>query len=221
MTVEYFETKQAIIQACRWLEEHNYVVGTYGNVSMRVPGGLVITPSRVNYAELTPGDMVTVSEEGRVTDGVRLPSSELEIHRAIYLARPEIGAVVHTHSLAATALSCTHRTIPVIVEEQSQVIGGEIPCTRYVPAGRHKELGAEAAYALGTSNALLLANHGALSCGSTLEEALFACTIVERVAHMYLLTSAAGGAVAIPPEFVASERTRYLYTYGKAEDQSE
>ena len=221
MIVEYFEIKQAIIQACHWLEEKGYVVGTYGNVSMRVPGGLVITPSRVSYGTLTPGDMVTVSEAGQVVGGVRPPSSETEIHRALYLARPEVGAVVHTHSLAATALSCTHCTIPVIVEEQSQVVGGEIPCTRYVPAGHHKELGKEVARTLSAGNALLLANHGAVSYGSTLEEALFVCTIVERIAQMYLLTGAAGGPIAIQPEFVASERARYLYKYGKAEDQAE
>jgi L-fuculose-phosphate aldolase len=215
------EVKQAIIDACLWLEEKGYFIGTYGNVSVRVEGGLIITPSRVDYRSLTPEDMVWVSDEGQLVEGVRLPSSELEVHRCIYLRRADIGAIVHTHSLAATALACMRREVPVIVEEQAQVIGSVIPCTRYVPAGQHRRLGEEAARALGDCNALLLANHGAVSCAATLEEALFTCVIVERVAQMYLLTSAAGGPLTIPQEFVISERERFLYRYGKAEDHAE
>lgn len=221
MIIEHLEMKQAIINACLDLEGKGYLVGTYGNISVRVPGGLIITPSRINYSALTPEDMVTVSDNGQILEGIRLPSSELEVHRSIYLCRPDVGAVVHTHSLVATALSCMHKTIPVIVEEQSQVIGGAIHCTRYVPAGQHERLGEEAAQTLGKSNALLLANHGTVSCGRTLDEALFTCIVVERVAQMYVFTHSAGGVVTtIPEEYVASERERFLYKYGRAEDRA-
>jgi L-fuculose-phosphate aldolase len=216
--MDHLDLKREMIRVCHRLVDLGYVVGTYGNVSARVPGGLVITPSRVDYAALTPDDMVTVSDNGARIEGVRLPSSELEVHRQIYLARPDVQAVVHTHSLYATTLSCRHDTIPTIVEEQSQVIGGEIRCTRYVPAGQHEALGRETARVLGASNAVLLANHGTVSCGRSLEEALFACIVVERVAHMRLLTSS-GDAVSIPPEFVASERDRFLHRYGTAADR--
>src|SRR5205807_5633115 len=141
--------------ACLRLREMGYIVGTYGNLSARIPGGLVITPSRVDYAELTPADLVSVSDAGAALNGTRLPSSELEVHRQIYLRRPDVGAVVHTHSLHATALSCLHQTVPVIVEEQSQVVGAEIRCTQYVPAGQHKKLGEEVARTLGDSNGVL------------------------------------------------------------------
>ena len=92
-----------------------------------MPGGLIITPSRVDYARLTREDLVTVSDAGVVLAGTRLPSSELEVHRRVYLRRPDLNAILHTHSLHATALSCCHETIPVIVEEQAQVVGGDIP----------------------------------------------------------------------------------------------
>jgi len=210
--------RREIIAACLQLEAWGHVIGTYGNVSVRIPGGLLITPSRVDYHVVQPEDIVAVSLEGQVTAGTRLPSSELQVHLQIYLHRPEVGAVVHAHSLYATALSCLHGNVPVIVEEQSQVVGSEIRCTRYVPAGQHRELGVEVAATLGESMAVLLANHGTVSCGRTLAEALLTCQVVERVAQMHLLTSVAGSAIPIPPEFVASERARWLYRYGKAED---
>ncbi len=216
--MDHLDLKREIILTCQRLVELGYVIGTYGNVSARVPSGLIITPSRVDYAALTPRDMVTVADDGAQIEGTRLPSSELEVHRQIYLARPDVHAIAHTHALHATALSCRHDTIPVIVEEQSQVIGGEIRCTDYVPAGQHEALGRETAQALGASNAVLLANHGAVSCGRSLEEALFACVVVERVAQMRLLTSI-GNAVPIPPEHVASERDRFLHRYGTASDR--
>jgi L-fuculose-phosphate aldolase len=218
MSPEYQDLKTRIIQTCLLLEEMGYVVGTYGNVSARAGDNLIVTPSRVDYHVLTAEDLVTVSLDGSVLDGSRLPSSEMEVHRQIYRARADVGAIVHTHSLYATAVSCMQRIIPVIVEEQSQVIGGEIRCTRYVPAGQHRRLGEEVARTLGQSNAVLLANHGIVSCGRSLEEALFACRIVERAAQMYLLAVAAGGPVPIPTEYVISERDRYLNRYGTDKD---
>ena len=216
--MDHLALKQQVIECCHRLVDLGFLIGTYGNASARVPGGLVITPSRVDYADLEPEDMVTVSDEGAILTGSRLPSSELEVHRQIYLRRPDINAILHTHSLHATALSCCQTTIPVIVEEQAQVVGGEIHCTRYVPAGRHEALGEETARALGASNAVLLANHGVVNCGRSLDEALFTCVIVERIAQMFLLTRAIG-VVPIPPEHIASERDRFLHRYGTAADR--
>ncbi len=212
------ELKKEIIAVCLQLEALGYTIGTYGNVSARVEEGLVITPSRVSYQSLAPEDLVTISLDGRALEGFRPPSSELEVHRQIYVRRPDVMAIAHTHSLYATALSCLHDTIPVIVEEQSQVIGGEIRCTRYVAAGRHRELGQEVAESLGRSNALLLANHGTLSCGRSLAEALFTSQIVERAARIRLLTGVKREAVPIPQEAVRSERERWLHKYGTSAD---
>jgi L-fuculose-phosphate aldolase len=220
MSVDYLDLREEIIATCLRLEELGYVIGTYGNVSARVEAGLLITPSRVDYRLLKPEDIVTVSLAGKVISGMRLPSSELQVHLQIYVQRHDVGAVVHTHSLYATALSCIHDTIPVIVEEQSQVVGSEIRCTRYVPAGQHQKLGEEVARTLGNSMALLVANHGTVSCGRTLAEAVFTAQIVERVAQMRLMTSALGGAIPIPQEYVVSERERWLYKYGRAEDKA-
>lgn len=217
---DYRELKQAVIDACLRLQAMGYLVGTYGNASARVPGGLIVTPSRVDYNRITPDDMVVVSDDGQLVDGHRPPSSETSVHRLILNARPDIGAVFHTHSLYASALSCLHETIPVIIEEQSQVIGAEIRCSRYVPAGQHHALGEEAVHALGGGNAVLLANHGVVACGRTIDEAVFTAQVAERVAHMYLLTRAVGVPVPIPQEYVESERDRWLYKYGTAADRA-
>ncbi len=215
---DYRELKQSIIDACLLLEARGDIIGTYGNASARIPGGLIVTPSRVDYHAITPDDMMTVADDGSILDGHRIPSSETSVHRLIFLARPDVGAILHTHSFYATALSCLHETAPVIVEEQSQVIGDEIRCADYVPAGQHHKLGETVAHALGGGNAVLLANHGVVVCGRTVDEALFVAQVAERVAHMHLLTR--GAAIPIPPEFVRSERDRWLYKYGTAADNS-
>jgi L-fuculose-phosphate aldolase len=217
--LQHLALKQEIIATCLKLEELGFTIGTYGNVSARVTEGLLVTPSRVDYAAMTPEDIVTVSLSGEVLNGIRLPSSEMDVHRLVYVNRPDVGGVIHSHSLYATALSCLHDTIPVIVEEQSQVIGAEIHCTQYVPAGQHLALGEEVARALGSSNSVLLANHGTLSCGRTLAEALFATRITERIAQMRLMTLGAGSVVPIPEEYVRSERERWLYKYGTQADR--
>lgn len=216
----YEAEKRSIIAACLQLEAEGYIIGTYGNVSVRAAEGLIITPSRVSYREITPADMMVVDLDGAVLDGFRVPSSETSVHRLIYRQRPDVGAVLHTHSLYATAAATLCATIPVIVEEQSQVIGDAIACTNYVPAGQHEALGAEVARALGGSNAVLLANHGIVVCGRTIDEALFACTVAERVAQMYLLARAAGMPATIPARDVQSERDRWLYKYGTSADHA-
>ncbi len=216
--LQHLALKQEIIATCLKLEELGFTIGTYGNVSARVTEGLLVTPSRVDYAAMTPEDIVTVSLSGEVLNGIRLPSSEMDVHRLVYVNRPDVGGVIHSHSLYATALSCLHDTVPVMVEEQSQVIGDEIRCTQYVPAGQHLALGEEVARALGSSNAVLLANHGTLSCGRTLAEALFAIRITERIAQMRLMTLGSGSIVPIPAEYVRSERERWLYKYGTQAD---
>ncbi len=151
----YHDLRQTIIDACLRLQAMGYLIGTYGNASARIPDGLIVTPSRVDYEAITPNHMVVISDDGRVIEGHRPPSSETSVHRLILNARPDIGAVFHTHSLYASALSCLHESIPMVIEEQSQVIGSEIRCTHYVPAGQHLTLGVEAAQTLGSSNAVL------------------------------------------------------------------
>jgi L-fuculose-phosphate aldolase len=195
-----------------------YFVGTWGNVSARVPQGLIVTPSKVAYDTMTIDDMVTLSLTGTVISGHRLPTSEAEIHRSIYIKRDDIGAAIHSHSTYATAVSCLRKPIPPIVEDLTQIIGGAVPCAEYCPAGQHKKLGEYVVHALGDVNAVLVANHGVVCCGKDLQEALVACQIVEKAACIFLSASSQGRLAEIEEQFIRSERNRYLYKYGTKND---
>lgn len=214
----YEVIKAEIIEKCGLLEKIGYFIGTWGNISVRVPEGLIVTPSRVRNDTIETSDFVTISSQGAVLAGNRLPSSEAEIHRALLNKKQDVGAVIHSHSPYATAVSCLHLPIPPFVEDLVQIIGEQVNCTRYVPAGQHKRIAEEVAGAIGEENAVLLANHGAICCGRNLDEAFVACQILEKAALMMLAAGSLGKVIAIPDEFVRSERNRFLYKYGTAND---
>lgn len=214
------EIKAEIIRLCRRLVDIGHFVGTWGNVSVRVPEGFIITPSRVSYELLETRDFVIVSLEGAVLAGFRLPSSETELHRAVLVGKGDIGAIIHSHSPYATAISCLHRSIPPFVEDLCQIVGGEVKCTRYVPGGDHRGMAEEVSKTIGEENAVLLANHGVVCCGRDLEEAFVTCQVVEKAALMMLAAGSLGPVVSIPNGNVRSERHRFLYKYGTRDDSS-
>ncbi|MGA8145943.1 MAG: class II aldolase/adducin family protein [Gallionellaceae bacterium] len=218
MSETYDALKSAIIEKCRVLEKMAYFIGTWGNISVRVPEGFIVTPSRIGYDIIQPSDFVVVSAEGKVVAGHRLPSSETEIHRAVLNKKGNVGAIIHSHSPYATAVSCLHLAIPPFVEDLVQIIGGQVNCTRYVPAGQHTRIAEEVANTIGDENAVLLANHGVMCCGRDLEEAFVASQILEKAAFMMLAAAAKGEVIPIPEEHVRSERHRFLYKYGTASD---
>jgi len=216
--VTHHSLKVEMIEKCRLLEKMGHFIGTWGNVSVRVPEGFIVTPSRVEYAVIEPEDFVTVSLEGIVVEGHRLPSSETEIHRVVLTKKSGVGAIIHSHSPYATAVSCLQQSIPVFVEDMAQIIGGEVRCTHYVPAGQHQKIAEEVGKTIGEENAVLLANHGVLCCGRNLAEALVANQILEKAALMMLAAGGRDKVIPIPEEFVKSERHRFLYKYGTTHD---
>jgi len=215
------DLRMQIIQVCVFLVDAGFVIGTWGNVGVRIEEGLIVTPSRIDFRKMEPDDLVVVDWEGKKISGHRLPSSEMHLHRLILLNRPDLGASVHTHSPYASAVACAGRSIPVLAEDVAQIIGGEIGCSRYVPAGRHRALAEAAWEAMGSeSAAVLLANHGAVACGRDLDEALLAAQVLEKAAMAYVMASAVGGCTVIPDILVREERHRFLYKYGREEDVS-
>ena len=151
--MENLKVKQEIIEACLWLQNEKLVIGTWGNVSVRVENGIIMTPSRIAYDVLQPEDMVTIDYDGTVIDGFRSPTTEREVHRMIYLARPDVNAIIHFHPVYASAMCTVGESIPPILEEMTQLVGGEIPTTQeYVRAGMHEELGISAAKYIGDNS---------------------------------------------------------------------
>lgn len=190
MNESHPELRREIVATGRALDEAGLVPGKSGNVSCRVPGGLLITPSGVPYAELDPGDLVLVDPGGAVLAGRRRPSSEWPMHAAVYASRPDVAAIVHTHSPRATALSCAGRGIPAF-HYMIALAGGDVRCTPYATFGTD-ELAANAVRGLEGRRAVLLGNHGVLAVGGSLPSALAVAREVENLALQYLELKAAG-----------------------------
>jgi L-ribulose-5-phosphate 4-epimerase len=214
------ELRQAVLRTCLFMRDRlGYFVGTWGNISVRLEDGLLVTPSRMVYDEITPDDLVVVGWEGGVVRGSRTPTSELELHRQVLRNRPDLGALVHSHSPWASVCACAHRSIPVLADDMAEVIGGEVRCAPYVAAGRHRELAQAAAENIGPDAcAVLLGNHGVVAGGRDLAEAVVASQFVEKAAMILIHAEALGGVRPITEASWREERHRYLYKYGKPED---
>jgi len=164
------------------------VVGSFGNVSCRLADKILITPTGLAYSAMEPTDIVTLDLNGRRLAGQREPSSEFRLHLALYRARADAGAIVHTHSVHAIALSLVAEELPPLTEELEHGVGGPVPVAPYAPAGS-QELADQAAKRLAgvKGKALILARHGVVGLGRGLDEALSICQLVERNAKVYLL----------------------------------
>ncbi|MDO4308362.1 MAG: class II aldolase/adducin family protein [Eubacteriales bacterium] len=216
--MEYENERKEIICICRKLSSRGLILGTWGNVSMRVEKGILMTPSRISYDMMMPEDMVLMALDGEILQGNRIPTSEREVHRRIYLKRPDIGAIIHYHAANSMAVSVLEmEEIPCLTEEMSQLLGGAIPITsQYIPAQRHEALGKAAADGIGRANAVLLRNHGGVACGKDLREAFLSAEVVEKSCGIFEKASAMPYRYEpIPEEYVESEHYRYKYTYGK------
>ena len=111
--MEHRELREEIAGVSRRMSASGLVVGTSGNVSARAPdGNVLVTPSGLDYAKIEPGDVALVSPDGRMLEGPFAPSTETPMHTGIYRARPEVGAVVHTHARYSTVLACLNWSIP-------------------------------------------------------------------------------------------------------------
>lgn len=182
--------REEIVTRTRALDAAGLVPNKSGNVSARTERGFLITPAGVPYAETKPGQLVELSLAGEARPSSERPSSEWRMHAAIYAARPEVEAIVHTHSPRATALACAGRGIPPF-HYMIALAGGDIRCSRYCTFGT-AELAASAVAGLEGRRAVLLGNHGVMAVGASLREAYAVATEVENLAGEYLDLLAAG-----------------------------
>jgi L-fuculose-phosphate aldolase len=174
--------RRRLLAAVRAIAAERLVVGTVGNASLRLVDHVLITPSRLPYATMKPADLVPVGLGGQPLSDRRTPSRELPLHLAIYRSRPDVGAVIHTHSPHAIAWSHLGLPLPV-TEETDYYETGPIRTTPPAPAGS-RALGETAVRHLGASRAVLLGSHGAVATGPNLESALEIARIVEHVAQV-------------------------------------
>ena len=168
----------------RRMEREGFVVGTAGNLSVRTGKQAIrITPTRHDYAKTRRRDLVTVDLLSGESYGRRPPSRELRLHVEVYAARPDVAAVIHTHSVFATAWSLTGRALDPGIEDQEYYGVGSVPCVRYAPAGS-TELARSVAAALGDGDAVLVARHGVVTVGPDLEAAWRTARVTERIARI-------------------------------------
>ena len=180
------EITAAIVRVAQSLNRTGLNQGTSGNDSARSgmrSSDFWITPTALPYDALTPADLVLVTSDGRF-EGRRAPSSEWQMHAAVYAARADLGAIVHAHSPYCTALACLRRDIPAFHYMVAVAGGSNIRCAPYATFGT-TELGALAVRALEGRRACLLANHGLLCAGDTPEAALALAIEVEALAAQY------------------------------------
>jgi L-fuculose-phosphate aldolase len=186
-----YRLREDLVATARRMSELGLTPGMSGNVSVRSGAGLLVTPSGLPYAGLTGDDAVALDADGTPRAGQRVPSSEWRLHRDILAARPDVGAIVHTHSLFCTSLSMLRRPIPAV--HYLVVLAGsdDIPCADYATFGS-AELAVSAVRALAGGNACLLANHGMVALGATLDAALRLAAEVETLAAQFWHASQLG-----------------------------
>lgn len=177
------QLREAMVATCRRMNGLGINQGCSGNLSQRVDDGFLVTPSGLPYDEMSPEDIVAMRFDGS-WDGRLKPSSEWRIHRDILAARPEIGAVLHTHAMFATTLACLGRTIPAFHYMVAVAGGVDIRCAPYATFGT-QELSSHALRALEDRRACLLANHGMIALGTDLKGALALAVEVETLAAQY------------------------------------
>lgn len=198
-----------IIETTALLSKKGLVVASSGNVSARVnASSFLITPTGLSYEDLVPEDLVLVGLDGRAISGNREPSKELPLHRAVYLARPDALAVIHSHSPHATALAVCRLPLPVVVDELVFKTGGPVEVAQYAYPGS-EELSRNVLAALGDRQSAFIANHGAICVGRSLQKALEVCEVVEEASRIYLLARGAGTAYELAPGVIQRQQATY------------
>ena len=208
--------RQSVVEAGLVLVRSGMTNGTYGNISCRVDKTCIaITPSGRDYEQLIPADIIVTDLDGNIIEGTLHPSSELPLHLEIYKSFPEARAIVHTHSVYASALAVAHKDLPPIIEDLTQIVGGTVRCTDYTIAVT-KELGLKAVEAMeGGRSAALLANHGAVCWGRNMKEALATAQILEKAAQIYCIANTFGSPFPLNENTVNTLHDFYLNHYSK------
>ncbi len=204
----------ALIEAARSMAALGINQGTSGNVSVREGEKMLITPSAIPYGDITPEMIALMPLLGPygAWEGPRRPSSEWRFHLDIMKARPEVGAIVHTHAPYATALAMARREIPACHYMIARFGGGDIRCAPYALFGT-ADLSAHALAALENRTACLLANHGFIATGPTLDAAMAAAVELEAIAKQYILSLSIGGPFILTEAQIAAAVDQFATAY--------
>lgn len=200
MGTDEIEARASVVEAARALDAQGLNRGTSGNVSLRFRDGLLITPSGVPTARMTADDVVYMDRDGRHAPGCK-PSSEWRFHRDILAARPEFGAVVHAHPVYCTAFAICGREIPAAHYMIAAFGGPNVRCAPYAPYGT-EALSRLALEALEGRAGCLLANHGMIAAGASLEKAAWLALELETLCQQYAVALQVGAPLILSDDEV-------------------
>lgn len=186
--------KKLIVESGLRMLEGGYTVETWGNISVydRENGKVYLTPSGMDYSTIVESDVVVCDLEGNVIEGDRTPTIETGLHLAIYKSRPEVNAVIHTHPIYSTVISCCEEDMPLVIDEAAQTLGDTVKTAEYALPGT-PALAENCVKALGTtSNACLLKSHGAVCVAADMESAFKVTKVLEVTAEIYQMIRSIG-----------------------------
>lgn len=194
------ETKEQVLWAAKEMLRSGLVEGTAGNLGARLPdGNAVLTPSSLDYLEMTLDDLVVCDLDGNVLEGERGPTTEKAIHLGALRLHDDINATMHCHAKFASMFAITHQPIPAVIEEFVAFVGGGVECADYRTTGTD-ELGDEVAKRVSDRSAVLMANHGLFAVGKDPKQVLHVAHLVERTAEIVWGARQLGEIVPIPED---------------------
>ena len=210
MNISISETKNQISWASKEIYKRGLVNVGEGNISLRVKNQdeMVITPSGNNYLNPLSENMVHITFEGKIITVGRKPSTEYNLHRIFYEQRPRVNCVIHTHSTYASILAVQRKALPMIFEEMGVFLGGGVPCSEYARTGT-EQLGKNALESMGKQNTVVLANHGVVIVGRSIEHCVFGAQLVEKMAKIYVTSISMGKVFEIPEENLSNLVDRF------------
>lgn len=181
--------KKQIVDTAQALVRKGYLMATGGNISLRIPekNAFAITPSNYDYFKMTPNDVCILDFELNKIEGHLKPSVESAMHGAIYQARPDVNAIIHTHQAYVSALTLIKMPIPALFDEQARFLGRSVDIIPYAPSGTGMLKNTVAKNVKNHNNAFMMQNHGALVFGHDMERAVHNVEILEKCALAYLL----------------------------------
>jgi L-ribulose-5-phosphate 4-epimerase len=218
VTPDIDATRERVAELHGELTRNGLVAWTSGNISERVPDSdlLVIKPSGLSYADLTPESMVVVDLDGNVVDGDLSPSSDTATHAFVYRSLERVGGVVHTHSPYATAWAGSGEPIPCVLTAMADEFGGDIPLGPFARIGG-EEIGQGIVETLQDSRspAVLMRSHGVFTIGADARDAVQAAVMCEDVARTVLLARSLGELERLDQDDIDALYDRYQNVYGQ------
>ncbi len=214
----YSKEKKIVCDAGRKLMERGLVEGTWGNCSLRIDDRLMaVTPSGRRYEDMTLNDIVVMDYHTLEVLGDIKPSSEKKVHAELYKTRKEVNAVIHTHQPHASTVAAARREVPPILDDQAQILGPSVRCADYALPNT-KKIVKTTVKALKGRYAALMANHGAITLGRSMEEAIVAALVLEKACKAFIQAEFIGGAKGINKVEAWMMHKVYLFMYSRKKE---